>query len=185
VPIKFRRGVLQEVDRTSAGNEWQSLPSVLAVGTVAWVVLFIWRVQAHQADDDDYRHGLPVRTWSVGEYAGIVVRRRGRGTLAPHLFPISTPLIQPKMAGTVVKGAVFLNRHKGIVTALSPYGWLPRWDTKGLTNGVYAIRSFAEQGVGFSQWRDQRPRWQLPEMKTRAGSCALRGNRYRRLAEFS
>jgi hypothetical protein len=112
---------------------------------------------------DGYR---PAQLWRVGTSSSVVVwRRRGEGE-AVHGFPPVTAILRPKKSGTAIKGVYFLDARasavfglmsvkfdisgatpqQGIVVSAvtSPVGWLGGLDTAQLPDGVYTIRSIAE-----------------------------------------
>jgi len=114
---------------------------------------------------DGYR---PYKVWVVSRYNNIVVWRRG--SVGLDFPPPTTIMLRPKAAGNVVSGTYYLDaqasqfvgvekvqfqinagalQHEVVITAYaSPFGWLAGWDTKTFPNGVYAIRSVAEDVFG-------------------------------------
>lgn len=120
------------------------------------------------AFDDGYRPEMLLR---VAQDDSIVIWRRGRETSSRYLFPLSTTLVRPKTSGTVVKGNSVLDaqassvlgvmsvgfeisggmlQHEFMIAAIQYpyYGWLGEMNTKALPNGVYRIRSVAEDVTG-------------------------------------
>jgi len=116
---------------------------------------------------DGYR---PAQLWRVGTFGSVVVWRRGAGGSASHRFAPTTAVLQPKKSGTAVKGVYYMDARasallglmsvkfeisggtpqQDIVVAakLVPFGWLGGWNTTDLPNGVYTIRSVAEEVDG-------------------------------------
>ncbi len=112
----------------------------------------------------------PERLWTVGQSDTIIVWRRGSGGTTSHILPPVTALLRPKSSGTTVHGAYWLDarasaflglagvkfeitggtlQHAFVVTgAVTPYGWIGGWDTTNFPNGVYTIRSVAEDSSG-------------------------------------
>ncbi|MBV8463669.1 MAG: hypothetical protein JO368_10270, partial [Acidimicrobiales bacterium] len=112
----------------------------------------------------------PARLWRVGTAGGVILWRRGAAPSVSHIFPPATTVAKPKTSGTVVKGVYDLNasatalfglrsvkfeisggtpRREIVLAAyLWPGGWLGFWVTTDSPDGVYTIRSVAEDLTG-------------------------------------
>lgn len=147
------------------------LPYVSTVITGSSAAPFFGSLDQLAIDSAALRNGFrPYKIWIVGQDNNVLVWRR-RTTVRLRLPPPTTMVLKLKPTGNVVSGSLYLGarasqvvggvekvefqitggglQNEAVIPAHeSLFGWLGAWDTTTLPNGVYAIRSVAEDVFG-------------------------------------
>ncbi len=162
--------LIPPVGRAGTAGVISYLPHATALITGTSSTAYFGSLDQVAIDEAALRDGYrPYKIWIVSHHNNIVVWRRGTSSAGLRLPPPTTAVLRLK-AGNAVRGSFYLDakasqlvgvervqfeinggslEHPVVIPAsVSYFGWLGSWDTKAVPNGVYTIRSVAEDIFG-------------------------------------